>query len=237
METFRKLKYVEDVRVIHFVRDPFDMVISGFLYHSQIPAPEKWLTAPNYNLCAFNTSLTDQWLPKLAELKRGGKSGFLAVNQSFHAVVEKCHELNRKDNIHGNSSLHSMLHHAKNSSTPNDALLLEAIRALIPSVQGDILRMGVNALYEDKRISKRIFTSDFPAGDEKSFLKTATGIYEFLMPDNYTSVGSTAQKSLAPPFWKCMNKSEAIKFAKKAAFVPESRVIASLNQTLETKDW
>jgi len=30
-------------KIIHFVRNPFDMVLSNYLYHSQKPTPEKWV--------------------------------------------------------------------------------------------------------------------------------------------------------------------------------------------------
>ncbi|KAL7501059.1 hypothetical protein ACHAWT_009130 [Skeletonema menzelii] len=30
-------------KIIHFVRNPFDMVLSNYLYHSQEPTPEKWV--------------------------------------------------------------------------------------------------------------------------------------------------------------------------------------------------
>jgi hypothetical protein len=32
-----------DTKVVHFVRDPYRMAVSGFLYHTQAPTPEKWV--------------------------------------------------------------------------------------------------------------------------------------------------------------------------------------------------
>lgn len=32
----------EKARIVHFVRNVFDMVVSSFLYHSQDPTPEQW---------------------------------------------------------------------------------------------------------------------------------------------------------------------------------------------------
>ncbi len=88
------------MKIVHFVRDPFDMIVSGFLYHSQIPFPlhEKWLThVPNYNLCGYNPHAANKYLTKLSEL-RGGAVGLPALNQTFLAVVDKCREMKEKYN-------------------------------------------------------------------------------------------------------------------------------------------
>lgn len=34
-------------KIVHFVRDPFDMVLSNYFYHSQEPSPEKWVYEDN----------------------------------------------------------------------------------------------------------------------------------------------------------------------------------------------
>ena len=32
--------------ILHFVRSPADVVVSAYLYHSQLPAPEAWIDEP-----------------------------------------------------------------------------------------------------------------------------------------------------------------------------------------------
>merc|ERR1719506_2289255 len=32
-----------DMKVVHFVRDPYRMAVSGYLYHTQDPTPETWV--------------------------------------------------------------------------------------------------------------------------------------------------------------------------------------------------
>lgn len=31
------------LRILHFIRNPIDTVISAYLYHSQLPPPEDWI--------------------------------------------------------------------------------------------------------------------------------------------------------------------------------------------------
>mmetsp|Transcript_45729 Transcript_45729/g.110824 ORF Transcript_45729/g.110824 Transcript_45729/m.110824 type:complete len:681 (-) Transcript_45729:143-2185(-) len=42
----------ETTKIVHFVRDPFDMALSNYLYHSQRPTPEHWVLARHLNPCA-----------------------------------------------------------------------------------------------------------------------------------------------------------------------------------------
>ena len=43
-----------DPRIVHFVREPYDMVMSGYLYHSQNPSPssESWERTLHFHPCS-----------------------------------------------------------------------------------------------------------------------------------------------------------------------------------------
>lgn len=43
VKKLKKAISARKVKIIHFVRNPFDMVLSNYLYHSQQPTPEPWV--------------------------------------------------------------------------------------------------------------------------------------------------------------------------------------------------
>ena len=44
----------EGVAVVHSVRNPLDMAISAYLYHSQVPTPEDWIDNPRVSGLLLN---------------------------------------------------------------------------------------------------------------------------------------------------------------------------------------
>lgn len=53
--------FFQSFRIVHFTRDPFDMVVSGYLYHSEDPPPERWLSKKDYRPCdSLDTLLVDR---------------------------------------------------------------------------------------------------------------------------------------------------------------------------------
>lgn len=48
-----------NVKIVHFVREPYDMVMSGYLYHSQSPSPEKWERNMEYHPCSANATMDE----------------------------------------------------------------------------------------------------------------------------------------------------------------------------------
>ena len=37
-----KSKQGKTTKIVHFIRNPFSMVLSNYYYHAQSPTPEKW---------------------------------------------------------------------------------------------------------------------------------------------------------------------------------------------------
>jgi hypothetical protein len=201
-------------RVLHFVRNPFDMVVSGYLYHSQIPPPavERWITRPGFCICDYNHDVfMNSYAQKLGGLRGGGANGTETVRKMFQSAVSLCKTLIVKYN----GSIYSeMLSTARLSTDPLEALRLEALRSLLHSEGGDVVRMGVNALHEDRVMSRRVFTSQFPIGDRQTFLRTAEEVFSFLMPPR-------EEKLIPVPFWTCISRSTVVKRVEQRAFVEE----------------
>ncbi len=201
-------------RVVHFVRDPYDMIVSGFLYHVQIPIPEteKWLLDAKLDVCAFDhTMVAENYAAKLGTLR--GDDGAAKVKAMILAAESLCKSLTGQ---YKNKSFSAMLQAAKEGDDEYAGLRLEAVRSLLQEEGGDVLRMGVNALYEDKRISKRVFTSQFPIGNKAVFLNTTTSVVDFLM--NKTDKKAVT-KGDQKPFWSCRSKEDIISDVEKRAFV------------------
>ena len=59
-------------KILHFVRDPFEYVVSAYLYHAQQPPPpEKFVRQRHYNPCSFSRD----------------KLGFLAIYYLIHYLM------------------------------------------------------------------------------------------------------------------------------------------------------
>lgn len=116
----------DNVRLIHFVREPVDMSISSYLYHRQQPTPEPWVHV--HNPCVENkTTLAD--MEQALDLKPG----------TLDAVVQLCKRL------HG---LNKMDYYKSLTSLPwKDGLRLEVARFIVSQNElagGDLLRMAAN---------------------------------------------------------------------------------------------
>merc|ERR1711998_430514 len=46
------------VQILHMVREPADIIVSAYLYHTQKPAAEKWIDEPNMVPCAMDDENT-----------------------------------------------------------------------------------------------------------------------------------------------------------------------------------
>lgn len=58
-----------DIRAVHFIRQPIDIVVSSYLYHTQEPAPEEWLKS--FKTVEVGSWLLTQGVPK-SELEAVG---------------------------------------------------------------------------------------------------------------------------------------------------------------------
>ena len=61
LATVESLPSRNSFRIVHWVRDPYDMVVSAFLYHSLCPVPTGeglWTVRPDFDPCAVDESTT-----------------------------------------------------------------------------------------------------------------------------------------------------------------------------------
>lgn len=195
-------------RVVHFVREPFDMVMSGYLYHSEIPAPEGWLNNENFDPCFVEEKkevdiIRNKYLPAIQKYTQNKVN----ITKMYDDILKLCRQLSSKNNKY---SFNNQLHIASNASV-FEGVRLEAVRALI---LGDHLSMAYNTLQESsakqsKNINvRRTFTAEFPVQDVAFYRRSTVSLYDFLMPVVRDEV-----------FYKCFeNKEEAVESAIKSAF-------------------
>lgn len=206
---------IEDTRIVHFVRDPVEMILSGFLYHMQSPSPrsEQWLLK-DLDICELNPN-NDKYIQIISSYT--GANNSTMANQIIH-VHGLCLELqNRYKDI---SVYGTMRNASKNSMHSYDGIKLEAVRSLISSHYGDLLRMTANSVYESSApsgLTHRVFTSELPVGEIDIFTHTMSTLLNYLMNDTVVLPHTHIHK----PFWEhCMNKSATLQYAIDRIYVP-----------------
>lgn len=217
-------------RIAHFVRDPFDMIVSGYIYHAQDPSPlsERWERELSYHPCLFHKSGPTEGLPFLSKQfsgLNGDRDG--EILGKLYGVVNLCHKLYSKYKSYPNMTFDQVLRAAKSETGDVfDGIRIEASRTIL-SPNGDLLRMGINALRENtsRAIARRFYTSEFPIGQLFPFTRASDRLYRFLMADHAL---------VKQPFFKCMDSARAVLEAQKVAFVqsaPQAVFNTSLHVT------
>lgn len=223
----------ESMKFVHHVRDPFDMVVSGYLYHSEDPppAPETWLLKDDFNPCLLHEEKT---LERYVDVI----SRHVGMDQKvFYRMIAETKQLCEElvDKAYRTAGVKEFNPVLRSFKDPLDGLFLEAARALLSGSGGDILRMAANAIYEtesnirsnipaltDKftqvqNVSKREFLADFPVGGKDAFRRTVTDLYNFLTA--YDSYHRSRSHAESLPFWTCLNIPQAVERAVGTAYV------------------
>ena len=116
--------FLDHTKIIHLVRDPYLMVISSFLYHTQDPTPEPWVM--NHTPCVTSNSIV-----LMAK----------SLSLSLLPVQKLCERLSNGSTVYYDRLKELPAH---------DALRLEAARFLISGgvhAGGDLVRMSFNACW------------------------------------------------------------------------------------------
>ena len=123
------------IKIIHLVRNPFQMAVSNYQYHSQDITPEKWVRG--YNVCKEEHDPV--YNPELLMPTLGG-AGLMSY-ADFSAVLDLCHSL-----FQTHVGLETAYYdtHLLNLE-PREGLLL-ATTTLMRGKIGDITRMANNIL-------------------------------------------------------------------------------------------
>lgn len=180
-------------KILHFVRDPFEYIISSYLYHSQKVAPaEAWIKNPLYNPCTSSNNTLSLYLNELYAFN----SNLSFISVSIKKIMQSCQRLLQKAvNMTKALRTHSyavlLRHLAAGSENAVDALRLEAYRSLISSevtAGGDIFRMTINSLRAREAgdsICKHFSIDDLPYDDEVTWKKAYGEILDFLFDRKY----------------------------------------------------
>lgn len=166
-------------KVLHFVRDPFDYVISAYLYHSQSPPPpEKFVRQRRFNPCMYSKKSIDVYLKELGLFHED----VITVSKAINGTIALC------ESLHKHGPLHKELQHlAQTSVNEVNALQLEACRSIISDEidgGGDLLRMTVNALRAKEAGSDRaktVYLHQFPLKNETIWRRSLLSVLEFLL--------------------------------------------------------
>jgi hypothetical protein len=173
-----------DYKVLHFVRDPFEYVVSAYLYHTQVPPPpEKFVRHTHYNPCGYSKPKLDTYVEELVLF--GEDESF--IRNALNATIMLCR------NLHVQGPLHRELHRLE-VEPPNEikALQLEACRSIVSDeidAGGDLLRMVVNSLREKEAGSnraRRVFLSEFPIMNQTVWQRSMNSVLTFLYSHNRT---------------------------------------------------
>ena len=183
-----------EYRYIHHVRDPYDMVISAYLYHGQEPPPpfELWQVVPvktSTNFCSTPISLGVKVI-QLYTIFRNVMTKFSKdaekVDRMLSRLKASCFELTAEIDRRLPSSFRpnysTVLSVAK--SIDNDefnGIRMQAFFSIISN--GDIVRMAVNALSSDPKRTLHLYMTEFPSGNESAYQSTIRKMYNFLVND------------------------------------------------------
>ena len=193
-------------RIVHFVREPFDMVMSAYLYHRQVPypAPEHFLGSKHYDPCLSEDRELNKFLiPALADFTSGRNN----ITEMLDNVRALCYSLVKK---YPAKDFNTVLNIAVQGKDQLDGVRIEACRALLSVNNGDILRMAYNTLQEVTYLKshsnvavRRTFTSEFPVTNLTVYHGSVRSVYDFLMsPVNVKS----------NLFYNCISEEEAVRF-------------------------
>lgn len=212
------------LKMVHFVRDPFDMILSAYLYHSQLspPGKEAWLKYPAFNPCDVDSRQLEGFSNYIGDVY-GNKPHFKALLADVQNICMEVYRTRSELGARGYSA-------ALRTLSVTDGLLLEAARSIINARGGDILRMATNALYERNTTgghSYRVLLPDFPVGNASQFALSSHKLFTYLMD---------APASRQDRFWDCMDVPTAVQRSLEIAFVSESTGSSPNRSTHVTRD-
>lgn len=150
----RQLQLDRGVKVIHLVRDPFQMAVSNYHYHAQLPTPESWIQYQNpcdteyHEQGQYIGNYGDMIAPTLSKSTYESLNlqldGRLLLPQDFDAIRHDCETLYQtKDGLQNANLLEHLL-----NLDPPEGVRLATSEMMIQGYNngGDILRMANNII-------------------------------------------------------------------------------------------
>ncbi|KAL7541507.1 hypothetical protein ACHAWF_006952 [Thalassiosira exigua] len=142
-------------KIVHFVRNSFDMALSNYFYHSQDPTPEPWVHEddPCQSLYQNGESLSSHVMPTLASWANATSGAPDVTQRQMDDIVELCRSLYRSK---GPLEQATFYQHLTNLSK-SDGLRLATAQMTVASgwgnghlAGGDVLRMANNVILFEK---------------------------------------------------------------------------------------
>lgn len=117
-------KHPKSWRVVHFIRDPYSIIISGLLYHSQQIIPEKWLKMIPYDPCKISISSLLTYSSQFSISVNGN-----LTLPFFHKAVKQCKVLyhDKYAKKHRFKTYYNVIRAVKRQNI-NDSVIIEALR-------------------------------------------------------------------------------------------------------------
>lgn len=150
----RRLRLDRGVKVVHLVRDPFQMAVSNYHYHARLPTPESWIQHQNpcdteyYEQGQYMGNYGDMIAPALSKSSYESLNlqldGRLLLPKDFDAIRRDCESLYQtKDGLQNANLLTHLL-----NLDPPEGIRLATSEMMIQGYDngGDILRMANNII-------------------------------------------------------------------------------------------
>ena len=139
------------VKIIHLIRNPFDLALSNWVYHSQDPTPEVWVN--NADPCK-ESSWFDQRLQHLVQPTLSVGDDPVIKEEDFDSLHNICTRHYQAQDSRRNWSFYTHLRQLN----PYNSLLLATIHMMTGQGGSDIIRMANNIvkLKELSQQEKRI---------------------------------------------------------------------------------
>jgi hypothetical protein len=222
-----------NAKIVHFVRDPVDMILSGYLYHSQDPSPPtetQWLKNTSIGLCDLDP---EEWIHiKTIDAYMNGHVTLAPLVDKVRALCKKMISAYRQNSIYATMK-HVDLHHENLFA----GFRVEAVYSILSK---DILRMTANCIFESKApqgTAHRVFMTELPANQTQAVEGTVAKMMDFLYeaPTAGGTSTSTSTSAAAPPFWQgCLDKQSAVKRCVEEIAIPAQALGRQLNLSSST---
>jgi hypothetical protein len=225
-------------RIAHFVRDPLDLVLSAYLFHTQNPPPEVWIMNSTFNYCYNshmkqgdrvvealslfhgNESEVNMWIKQAFALCEQSRTMFppqATYQDILHHAIRLSNNLSiESDNTAVRtyfSNLNFYHHNTTNEIDLYPAIRIEVLHSLFGE-HGDLLNMAVSKLYEHPAIAKSFSLDNFGIANNTKFRAAADEMIDFLMPN----------KQCRSRLCKCTNHEGLVNITFAASYVSENAI-------------
>jgi hypothetical protein len=223
-------------RIIHMIRDPFEIVLSAYKYHIQMPPPEQWIKYPEANVCFYMKRHMQsiellgkvhggiheviQWFEHMHHTCNLARSTFLPRASYQQMLNHSINIYNGKIPVHNKTALDVY----KQSFPPASAQYLAVNKEidLYPAIRIEafrcipqILDMAVTKLFEDTSMAMSMHLEDFGQSNETQFRQAANKMASFLLKNRNQYSGDLV---------KCLNVPTAVDVIQRGGYLSPEKI-------------